>query len=163
MVAQQAHPFGDLRIVGGDRAGVAIGAEILAGVEAEARGIAQHADAPSIPGRAVRLGGIFDEYEIVARCQHRQGVHVGRLAIDVDGQDGTRGRSQDGFDRVRVQVVGAGINVGKDRACADSADRFGRGNEGVRGRHDLVTGADAARAQRQFERGRPAGDAHRVG
>src|SRR6516225_4680264 len=48
-----------------DSPGIAVRAEVLAGIKAEARGVSEGAHALSAPRRAVCLGGILDHFQIV--------------------------------------------------------------------------------------------------
>ena len=73
---------------GGDEAGVAHGAEIFCGVEAEGCGVAEGAGGGAVPGGSEGLGGVFDEEEVVVLFQGGECVPVGALAVEVDGEDG---------------------------------------------------------------------------
>ncbi len=73
---------------GGDEAGVSEGAEIFRGVEAEGGGVAEGSGGRAVPGGSEGLGGVFDEEEVVALLEGGEGVPVGALAVEVDGQDG---------------------------------------------------------------------------
>ncbi len=74
---------------GGDEAGVAEGGEVLGGVEAEGGGVAEGAGGDGVPGGAEGLGGVLDEQEAgVLELEGDEGVEVGALAEEVDGEDG---------------------------------------------------------------------------
>jgi len=60
VVAQHADAVGELRVVGGHRAAVGQGAEILGRVEAPRHRVAMRADAPAAPTRAVALRRVLD-------------------------------------------------------------------------------------------------------
>ena len=69
-----------------------------------------------------------------------------------------RGARRDGgFDLGRVEIVGIGADVHKDRRGAGLGDGLGGGVEGERGGDHLVAGADAAGQQRQVQRRRARG------
>ena len=68
-----AQPRGDFVVAGHDHPGVAVGAEILARIEAEAGGIAEGSDPPAAVARSVRLRRVFDEPQAVAAGDVRQG------------------------------------------------------------------------------------------
>ena len=53
----------------------------------------------------------------------------------------------------RGEVAGAQLDIGEDRFGAGVADRVGGGDEGQRGHHHLVAGAEAERDQGQVQRG----------
>ena len=84
------------------RSGVAKGAEIFAGIETERRGIADRSDALSAPASAVRLGCVFDHFQIVLARDLHDRVHVARLAVKVDRDDGFRPRRDRRLDERRV-------------------------------------------------------------
>ena len=66
VVAEAADAGGDGVVIGDDRAGFAKGAEVLAGVEAEAADAADRADAAALMLGAVSLGGILDQRKAVS-------------------------------------------------------------------------------------------------
>ncbi len=73
---------------GGDEAGVAHGAEIFCGVEAEGCGVAKGSCGDAVPGGSEGLGSVFDEEEVVVLFQEGECVPVGALAVEMDGEDG---------------------------------------------------------------------------
>ena len=73
---------------GGDEAGVSHGAEIFCGVEAEGGGVAEGSGGDVVPGGSEGLGGVLDEYEVVVLLEGGEGVPVGALAVEMDGEDG---------------------------------------------------------------------------
>ena len=86
-VAQHAHRLRLLVVVGDDDAALATGAEVLARIEAEAAGQADAAGARASIFSAVRLAGILDDGNAVALGDRRDRVHVGHLAVEMDGHD----------------------------------------------------------------------------
>ena len=66
VVGDLAHARGEVGVVRGDHAGVAVGAEVLARVEAEARGVAEAARAPARDLGAVGLRRVLEDREPVA-------------------------------------------------------------------------------------------------
>ena len=104
---------------GGDEAGVSEGAEILCGVEAEGRGVAEGSGGDFVPGGSEGLGCVFDEEELVAVLKGGEGVPVGALAVEVDGEDGFDGwadvSAEDGLDGGGGEVEGSGVDVGEER------------------------------------------------
>ena len=72
-----------------EEAGVAESGEVFCGVEAEGGGVAEGAGGHGVPGGAEGLGGVFDEQEAgVGLLDAGEGVEVGTLAEEVDGEDG---------------------------------------------------------------------------
>ena len=171
-------------VVGGDGAGFAAGAQILAGIEAERCGVS-HRPGLAPAGfllreilRAVRLAGILDEDEVVPSRQLEERVHVGDLPIQMHRNDGRhRAASALAHHPTRPPVggalglqvdsqllgihrVGARIDIDEIRPRADLRDRFRRRDEGERHRHDGVSGLDARRDQGEAQRVRAAGDSN---
>ena len=79
-----------LFVLGHDGAGLAEGAEVLAGVEAKAAGCAQGSCFFAFVRGAVGLAGVFDDNEVELASDFEDRVHVGRLAVKVDGDYGLR-------------------------------------------------------------------------
>jgi hypothetical protein len=159
VVAQEPHAARDCGVVGHDRAALAVRAEVLAGVEAEAAGARERPDAATLVECAVRLRRVLDDDEIVALGYFVHGVHVRRLAVEVDGDDGARALGHGALQLCGVEVVGDGVAVHEDGRGPYGRDGLGRGEEGVGRDDDLVAGADAARQQREVERRRAVRDA----
>ena len=116
----------DLSVRGGDEARVAEGGEVFCGVEAEGGGVAEGAGGTGwLAGRGPLapegLGGVFNEEQSgVVALEGGEGIPVGALAVEVDGQHGSDVlagvAAQDFGDRLRREVEGAGIDVGEERA-----------------------------------------------
>src|SRR5690606_15724683 len=124
-------------IAGDDNAAFAIGAEVFAGIEAEAAGDANAAGALSIIFGAMGLAGILDDGEPVASGDDQDVVHRGHLPVKVNRQDGLGARGDGTLDLVGVDVESFGVDVDEDRAGADIANGGGRGDEGEGGGDDL--------------------------
>ncbi len=80
---------------------------------------------------------------------------VGRLAEEVDGDDGARlelalllHRDDGGLEAGGVHVVGVGQDIDEDRAGADERHDFGAGDEGEAGHEHRVARPDVPGAQR---------------
>ena len=86
-VPQPACRLGQLRTVGDDRTALAAGAQVLAGVEAEAAEIADRADAAALVLGAMRLGRVLDHHQTVGVGEHDQLVHRRRRAVQMDRHD----------------------------------------------------------------------------
>ena len=61
VIAERADHVGELLVLAGERAGVAEGAEVLARVEAESRGVAPSAGLDAAEVGAVGLRGVFEQ------------------------------------------------------------------------------------------------------
>jgi hypothetical protein len=163
VVGEAAYPLGQLGVGGDHRAGVAEGAQVLAGIEAEARGHAERAGPPVVPLATVRLGGVLDQRNARPRGDGGQAVHVGHVAVELDHDDraGARGdgRGQDlGGDQEGVRV-----DVDEGRNGADPDHRGGGSDERVGGHDHLVAGPDAERLQGELQGVGAVGDTDRMG
>src|SRR5260221_2089816 len=128
----------------------------------------------------MRLTGILDNDEIVLASQIENWVHIGRLAVDVNGNDGSHRRLQlpmnelAGFcilcafafqvllELAWIHAVGALIDVNKVGARAGLADRLRGGDESVRHSDNDVAGLDTGSSQGEADRVCSAGDTHTV-
>ena len=103
----------------------------------------------AVPLGAEGLGGVFDELEIVFAGDGGEGVHVGALAEEVDGEDGGvleagwEGFGEDFLDGLGVEVEGGEVDVGEDGMGSGAEDGGGGGEEAEGGGNDGVAGADA--------------------
>ena len=88
--------------------------------------------------------------------------HVGRASGEVDGEDHARARRDSLGNAGRVDVHRPAIAVGEDDASPDVEDGVRRGDEGERGRDDLVLRLHAEGDQREMEPGRAGGEGDRV-
>ena len=87
MHTQYSHSFGEFVIVGNHHAPVAVRTEIFGGKEAEAAEIPDRSHlTPSVLGTN-RLCRVFDDIEVVLFGNFHDLVHIGRLTIEVDGDD----------------------------------------------------------------------------
>ena len=95
MVTQEPNRVGLLAVVASHRPAVAVGAEVLARIEAEAGQPAGAADLDSVSPHAVGLGGILDDLEVITRRELLNRGQVGCPPVEVHGKDGASlGRDQ---------------------------------------------------------------------
>jgi hypothetical protein len=160
VVPELADPGQQCLVVAGDGACVAVGAEVLAGIEAEAGEIPDASAPLAVDLGAMGLRGVLDEGQAMTRRDRTELRHVRRLAVEVDRDDGPRPRADRRLDAVGIEVERARMDVHEDRRRPDVADRLGRGNERVSGRDDLVALADTTGPQGQLERRGPGRQAH---
>ena len=85
VIPDHAHLLRHLFVLRHDGPGFAEGSEVLAGIEAETASRAQRAGLPVFIGGAVGLAGVFDDDKLVLPGDLEDRVHVGRLAVEVDG------------------------------------------------------------------------------
>ena len=148
VVFQGADFFGEFFIVGYNRAGVTERAEVLSRVKAVACGVAEGACGFALVGRAVSLGAVLDDFQVVLFRKLGNPVHPASLTVEVDRHNRLCPRGYRGFDFVGIDVEGFKLRVNKHRRRACVAYRENRGNEGIC-RHDyLVVSADTERLER---------------
>ena len=142
MDSKDAGFFRKGRVVGGQQAGVAKGSEIFAGKEAVAAEVPDAAGRFAFIGRAEGLSGIFNDEKIVLCRESHDGVHVGHLAKEVDGNNGFGfGRDKTGgVDGIKVETDGA--DVAENWGGSHPGDTAGGGKKGERGDEDFVAGTD---------------------
>jgi len=142
VMAKQLHTLEGSLVFGGDEAGFTEGPEVLGEVEAESGGVGEAAGFAAFVGRAVGLGSVFDDLESVLAGDAEDGVHVGGLAVDVHRYDGRGLAGDSGFDPVRVDTVGLGVDVHHDGNAAGVNDGLDGGEEGVGWDDDLEAGLE---------------------
>src|SRR2546426_6452262 len=171
-------------VVGGDGTRFAAGTQILAGVEAERRGMTHYSGlAPAVLLLrevlcAVRLAGVLDDDQVIPGRQLEDGVHVGHLPVQVYGDDGRHWAAtalahyaarlriwcafglQIGAQLLRIHGVGALIDVDEIRPRARLRDCLRGGDEGERHRHHGISWSDARRDQREAQGVGAAGHSH---
>ena len=112
--------------------------------------------------RAVRVCRIFDDNQLPLPGDGHDGVHVGRLAGEMDGDDRPRARCDGGRDRLGRQIERVQLNV-RENGDGIGLDHCGRCREkGVRGNDDLVFSTDAGCLQRDPQRNRAVDDGDAV-
>lgn len=127
--ADRVGPVGPVRH---HAAAIAERAEILAGIEAERRDVAQRADLAAVQRRAVGLGGILD-HRNAPRCQNIADVaEIDRQAVERDNQHGARPRRQRAQDAGRVDQHRRRIGVDGHGSRAGVEDGEPGGDEGMR-------------------------------
>jgi Fe-S-cluster containining protein len=152
--AHHLHPCRQGRVAGHGHAAFARG-DGLVGVEAEHRHVAvQRADQPAAVRGRQRVGGVLDHLQAVAAGDGAHGVHVHGQAGVVHREDGLGARRDRGLDGGGVDVQRRRVDVHQPHVRAQVAHDLGGGGEGVRGRDDLVAGADAEGFERQVQPGR---------
>ena len=138
VAAEQPQAVGQIVGLRGQHAAVAGPAEVLRRIEAEAADGADGAHAAAVDLRADRLGGVFHDRDAPRPGDLGQGHGVDRLAEQVDGDDGLRGRRDQRGNVLRVDIERLRIDVGKDRPRAQPRDRAGRGEKREAGQDHLV-------------------------
>jgi hypothetical protein len=124
VVGDRPYQVGEFLVVGEHRARVAVGAEVLAGVEAGGRDAAA-ARRPAVAGRALALRGVLDD-PYVGPAVGLQPVTVGQLAVQVHRHHRAGGRADRGQRGLRVEEIRVGQAVREDRSGADPGHRARR-------------------------------------
>ena len=140
--AVAAGAFVDERIAG-DQDAAAAGREVLAAAAAEAACVADGAEAAVVPGAAVRVRHVLDHGQPVPLGDGQDGLHVAAHAAEVDGHDRAGAGGDYGLDGGGGDVVGVGIDVGKDGDEAGVEDGGDAGEEGDGGDDDLGAAVQA--------------------
>ena len=91
------------------------------------------------------MGRVLDDRQSVLAGDGVDGIHVGALAVQRDGNDGAGARGDGDFQPGRVQGVGARIDVDVDGLGAQQGDGFCGGDVGETRRNDLIPRPDAQR------------------
>ena len=140
-----AHDFGQFVVIGEEGAAIAIAAQGLAGEEAGAGNGAEAAAFTSFVAGAKTLRGVFNHRDSVLGGNGVDGIEVGALAVQADGDDGFCAWRNHCFEQIRVQVVSAGVNVHIHRPGTEQGDGFSRSDISEARCDDFVARADAQR------------------
>ena len=163
MVAQRIEGDGHFVVVGHYGATVAIGAEVLPGVEAESGGQTPAADRSAMPACPVGLCRVLDDRQPASCRSGRHSLHGGDLTVQVHRQYRPGPRRTGLGDQVGVDEEVKRIAVDQPDACSGTCDGLGRSNERIGRHHDLVTRPHTRGPKGELERVGPVGDTQRVG
>src|SRR6516162_3231337 len=160
-VPQQPQVPGNLVVTCRDSSPVPIGAQILAGIEAEACRYTYHAAlATVLPGGPMSLRRVFHDLDVIFGGNRQDRVDVDRLAVKMHRDDGARARGNGALDRVGINQICVWGAVDQDRRCPHIGDRLDRRDERVGYGDDLVTRADPQGAKDELQCVRPRTDPH---
>ena len=137
LVVERIALVGPFVVVGEDGAAVAA-VKVLAGLEAEAAGVAPGAEATAAPLAEMRLAGVLDHRQLVLLRHGEDGVQVGGGAAQVHGNDRRGAVGNRGLDLARVNLDRLGVAVHEDGQRVVQQDDVHRGDEGVGGNDDFV-------------------------
>jgi len=87
MIAQTADPISDGAVSGSDRARIAKRAQILARVKAEAGNLPEAPNAASVISGSVCLRCIFDQQDVPAGTDFRNGLQIYWTTVEMHGND----------------------------------------------------------------------------
>ncbi len=95
------------------------------------------------------MGGILDDFQIVAPRDREDAIHVAWMAGEVDRLDRLDPLMPAAFERLLdargIDVEGAGVNIDKDRLRAEISQNLGSCGKGERRGDNFVAGTDAER------------------
>ncbi len=137
VVAEGSELSGEAVVVSSDHAGVAIGADHLEGVEAEASGDPHRAQSAAVEGGPRGLGHVLDHGQTVGLGDGQDPVHLAGRAVQVHGDHRSGPRRDGGLEQVRVHVAVI-ADIDQDRLPARVDDGAYRGHAGVGDGDDLI-------------------------
>ena len=127
--------------------------DVLVRMEAERDEVADRADVASLPLRPLHERGVLDHAQPVPPRERVQGIHVDQRAGPVRRDDRARARADRRLDRGEVDIAGDEIAIDEHGLGADLDDHVEDGEKALRRRDHLVAGTDAAKLQRDLDRG----------
>src|SRR5581483_11649045 len=128
---------------------VAVSTQIFRGIKTQTTDFPERADTLSVIGRTDRLGRIFDDVQIVSAGEFENRLHVSRLPVKMDRDDGTRAFGDERLELCGIEREGGGINVGKNRRRTEQAHDISGSDVSERGNDDLIAATNAARVERE--------------
>src|SRR5262245_17188982 len=90
VITEHTYAFCQVAAVRHHGAAIAHGAQVLGGVKAERRGVAQTADPASLVTCAMCLCGVLYYYDAQTLSNVYDGVRIRRLAVEMDRYNGLR-------------------------------------------------------------------------
>src|SRR5262245_15322381 len=103
MVAQIPSEFSNFAVISSDHPPFAGGDDFVA-IEAKGSSIPQAAGAPSLVFSAVGLSGILDYGDATLLPQSHQRVHIDRMTVDVNRDNGLGTRGDLGSDLLNIHL-----------------------------------------------------------
>ena len=148
VVLQRPHARPQPALVGGDHAALAAGGHDLVLAERPGPDMADGAHRAALVARPVGLGAVLDDLQAALGGQGHDRVHVAGPAgqVHADHRPGARGQHR--ADARGGDVLRIAVDLGEHRCGAGVDDAGDRSEEGPRGDHHLVAGADFQRPER---------------
>ena len=112
--------------------------------------------------RSVGMRSILDHLQVVGAGEREDGVHLGALAVEVNGHDRTGAPGQRPLQTGRIERAGLRLDVDQHRDGSGPLDPRNRRHARVGLGDHLVAGSDADGAESDRDRVRPGSDADRV-
>src|SRR5260370_36376710 len=145
-----------------DHARIAVCAEILRWIEADARNIAERTRPPGFVSRADGLRIVFNDQKTFRPRKREARIDVRGETIQMHTYNRAGTRRYTPFNFAWVDIVGVGPNIREHRFGAKGAHSTGSGNKCKRRQNHLVARIDPAGAEGEDERVRARGDADAV-
>ena len=146
----------------GDHHAALDGRDVFDRIEGETACTAEGAGFASVVGRVEGKGAILDDKRADAVGDPADRVHIARQPEVMDNHDRSCSVTDQGRDRVGIDIAGIGFNIGKHWPGPAILDGMRRSDVGHGWNDDLVPGSDAIGQQRQMEARRARGDADGV-
>ncbi len=140
-----AHHGGQLIVVGEDGSAVAVAAQGFAGEETGASNGCEVAAFAAFVRGAKALRSVFNDRDAMLSGNGIDGVVVGTLAVQTDGDDGLGTRSDRSFEQRGIKVVGTWIHIHIYGLGSQNGHCFGGGNVGKARSDDFITWANTQR------------------
>ena len=86
----------------------------------------------------MRLGRIFDNLDSIRRGNSVNGIHVSRLAIEVNGNDRASSRSDRVFQTRWIKIISSLVRLDWNRSSSRIRNREPRSNICVGGNDDFI-------------------------
>ena len=134
--------LGERAVVGGDHPRVAVRGEVLHDPQAEGAGGAEGAHVPPVERRAVRVGAVLDQDELVVAREGEERSEVDGEPVEVDDEQAAGVRRESSRQVVRVGTEVVEPDVHRDGLRAGLPDRLDGGDERVGLHEDLGPGAE---------------------
>ena len=138
-------------VCGGEHPALA-GRDALGGVEREGGNVGDRADGPVADGRAERMRGVLDDGDVAGRSHLDDLVDPAWVAAVIDRDNRLGPRSEHPLDLGGVDLHRHRVDVGEHRPRAHVLDHLCARAERQRCGHDLVTGTNAERDEREVQR-----------
>ncbi len=139
------------------------GHNVLSRIKAEAAEITKGTGLASFVLCFDGVCAILDQLEMMAAGDLADGIHLAGAASKVHRQQCASAWRDLSLNLSRINIEGAGIDVGQDRSAPSVQNGIHRGAEGHRRRNDLVSGFDSRSQNAQMQRRRAGVQCQRVG
>src|SRR6266851_2124676 len=127
----------------------AICSQIFTVIQAEAGDVPETARALALVDGSMRLGSVFDDAQPMLMREIHDRLHLRRVAVQMDGNDGARALAQSAIQLSPVHCVGIRLDIDKNGRRAHLRYSLDGGNKRMRDRNHLIAGSNMAGTQSQ--------------